>query len=66
LSSTKNNVVLYWGDGRGVEGCVCNVGLEHIELFDVNKLCGLVLAGSYEVCSVGSPLNIGFILLVLL
>jgi hypothetical protein len=59
LSSTEDDVVFYGGDGGAVEGCVGDVGLEDVEGLDVDELCGLVLGGGDEVCSVGRPLQVG-------
>jgi hypothetical protein len=38
LSTAEDNVVLDGCDGSAVEGCVGDVGLEDVELFDIDEL----------------------------
>lgn len=59
LTTTEDDIVFFRGDGCAVEGRVCDVRLEHLEVARADELGGLVLAGGDEVCPVGAPLQVG-------
>lgn len=59
LTTTENNKVFFGRDCGAVQGGVCGVGLENLEVAGGDELGGLILAGGDEVGAVGRPLEIG-------
>lgn len=59
LSTTQNDKLLLWRDSSAVEGGVCVVCLENLEVAGRDQLGGLVFAGGDEVGPVGAPLQVG-------
>lgn len=59
LSTTQNDKLLLWRDSSAVEGGVCVVCLENLEVAGRDQLGGLVFARGNKVGPVGAPLQVG-------
>ena len=59
LSSSENDEVLVGCDGGAVKRGVGYVSLHDLEVSGVDELCGLILRGGDEVCTVWGPLEVG-------
>lgn len=59
LSTTQNDKLLLWRNSSTVEGGVCVICLENLEVAGRDELGGLVLARGDEVGPVGAPLQVG-------